>query len=91
MKEWFMSTVDTSYPALASPHCAKGEAVVKVAGANRRGSAAFGTNVLGTWGQKGQRVTVWMAEPPWYWCQDLGTGLGGWTHADVLTVGELQP
>lgn len=83
--------VDPTFDALAHPQWAHGTAVVNTDQANRRSSAAFGANIVGRW-IKGEVLTLWQVEPPWYYCQNLATGVLGWAHADVLTIqGEVTP
>jgi hypothetical protein len=70
---------------------ARGEATVNTDKANRRSAPAFGDYVVGRWNQ-GEVLTIWQAQPPWYYCQNLATGVLGWAHADVLTMqGEVVP
>lgn len=80
---------DASYPALASPHCAKGTARAKGDGLRVRKTAPAGE----VWGYlaQSQVVTVWAVANEWALVQ-AANGLTGWVSMAYLTPqGELLP
>jgi uncharacterized protein YgiM (DUF1202 family) len=80
---------DASYPALASPHCAKGTARARGDGLRVRKTAPAG-EVLGYLAQS-QQVTVWAVADGWAIVQ-AANGLTGWVSLAYLTpAGELLP